>query len=119
MYKSVGLTNNEKRVIRKIAGVQIKNLNDIISKNCTEDITLWALIEQIEEEELFEQINMTLDLYKNVQGNPQLFFSLPENDLCISRHILANFIEPRKYRKGITKIWKKLILMDTLPICLQ
>lgn len=119
MFKKVLLTKEEKKVIKKITRVQIRNLINLINHDSVIDLKLFAFQEEIPENLLIEKMEDSLNLYNDILENPRELFNLDEENLSIAKHIMWNFINHSKYDLGRTRVWKKMLIMEKFPICLQ
>jgi hypothetical protein len=118
-YSRVLLTKEEKRVIKKIARVQIASLLAIINKDCEIDITLFVAEEGLDFKEMQDSMRADIQIYQSIYNDPQKIFSLPSSELVCVKHILFNFVNSKKHEVGRKKIWRKFNFMEALPICLQ
>jgi len=118
-FKKVLLTKEEKKLIKRIMRVQIRNLERIRVKDCPMDITLMMLQEGINEEDYMEGVDKSLKIFREIKENPSRMFDLDEEDISITKHIMFNFANHPKYDVGKKRVWRKLILMELLPICPQ
>lgn len=119
MFKKVLLTKEEKKVIKKVTRVQINNLTNIYNKDCSIDITLECLRDEIDEKEFLDKVLTGINIFKIVHENPRELFNLDTNKLSTVRHILVHYANHPKYDEGKRKVWKKLFIIEELPLCKQ
>ena len=119
MFKKVLLTREEKILIKKISKVQVRNLQAILAKDCEEDITLLILQYGIDENLFMADIQQSINKFMRVRENPREIFDLDEEEISIAKHIMFHYANHPKYSLGKSRVWRKLMLIEVLPICLQ
>lgn len=118
-FKKVLLTKDEKRVIKKVTKVQMQSLMDILNRNCEEDITLWAIMEDLTEEEIFIQAQKALKKFERISKQPSKVFTLDQDNLRMFKHVMVNYTNHSRYEDGRRGIWRKLIIIEKSPINLN
>lgn len=116
MFKKVGLTRDEKRVIKRITRVQIGNLENLLNNDCEMDLKLIFLMEEINEEEFRDHLIMGLDIYKSVRECPRKLFNLGPDYMSIVKHLMVNFARHPKYEQGKKGLWRKFNIIEFLPL---
>lgn len=106
----------EKKVIRKIAKVQIESCNDIITNNTERDFELEIIQEQIDPFAFRKELSNTIDLYEQLLTNPHMVFDMPSQEYPYIKHILFNFTRHSKYDAGRKSFFKKLWVLDIVPV---
>jgi hypothetical protein len=106
------LTKGEKKIVKKIALIQLESIRGIISGNGPEDILMFCLINDIPKEDLMGEANSSLSRYEYLLENPEDILMLGELDLSITRHILFNFFNSPKHAEGKKRLWRKLITRE-------
>lgn len=107
MIKNVELTNTQRMLVKRICKQQINALQCILEQNTDIDITMYCINEDISHEGLNFNVKKDKALYEDIYKNPQSILSLEEEDLCIVKTILANFVIKEKNKKSIAGLWKK------------
>lgn len=111
---TVLLTNAEKRIIRRIAKIQIASISTIVTGDCPEDLELHCIVEQISRDELVENAMLNLQKFEWIKDKPSALFELDEDNLNICKHILVRYFNNPKYNIGKRRMWKKFILLENI-----
>lgn len=109
----VQLTPGETKLIRKIARIQLASLKTIIDKEVDEDLTMFCIENEIEEEELMEDVLNTMQIFEEIHQDPREFFYLPDEDMSISKHVLFNFFKKKKYRNSKRRLVRKIAILES------
>lgn len=118
-YKRVLLTREEKIVIKKMARIQLKSLNEVKATCYSPEVVLSLIEENVEMAGFEGSLDRDIKVFSELLTNPREFFNMRECNINLGKHIMFNFLSSTKYEKGRKAVWKKLLIMDTLPICLQ
>lgn len=115
----VKLSRAERIIVRKIARVQIQNLNLILENNIEEDLSLYLAINEIPKEDFFMGVKNDIEVFENLRECPGNFLAMGEENTSLIKHILFNYFNKPKYKEGKTKVWKKLLLMEKINFSLN
>lgn len=111
----VDLTPGEKEIVKKLVHYQLTALKSIDNKTCDEDLTMWEIENEIENpEKVYNQVRETIGEYEVIDQFPELFLTLPNDDLLILRHILHTMIKGKRYKEGKRGVWRKLLLHENM-----
>jgi hypothetical protein len=103
------LTKAERKLIRKIAKLQLSSLTEILTNRMPGvDIEDHCLTNGICATALRQSVHRSYDQFARLLEEPQAFFNLEPDNLSISRALLMDQL----YRvKGRRKLWRKLSLV--------
>lgn len=104
------LTEDEKKVIKRVAKIQIECLNNLIQENAEIDVTMFAIENEVDKAELISDLEVERKKYEIIHDYPETFLNNEDDVISIFKHILVNFVNKRKRAKS--KIWRKLNLRD-------
>lgn len=107
------LTREEKQIIKRIARVQLKDLNNILERKTKESPDLFCVMQGLSIEEFDEVVREDIKVFESVLKNPQSFLNLTEMNLSIFKHIMTNFL-PKRLEGYKHHLWRKLNLRDKL-----
>ena len=111
------LTKGERKLIKKIARIQIRSLTKILNNDVPdEDVDTICLVEHIDKEELMGTIKNQIGEYKMMVINPGLFFNTRKEESSTNMHILMNFFEHPKYEVSRKAIFRKMLYLEPIPI---
>jgi hypothetical protein len=120
MFKKVFLTALEKKVIKRIARRQLKNLNSILDNTGTLDVPTFLLTEDLNVKEFENSVKTEIAIFEEVLKTPSELFNLEQANLAIAKHIMMNMGESNKLAEGKRGVWKKFMVLDQFPeICPQ
>lgn len=105
------LTQPERKIVRKIARLQIQILNELLRRDSSEDVTLFCLEENLSEEQMDDALVTEIQVYRDLKDDPASFLKLDDEQLSIFKHNLENFITG-KSKKYTYRIWRKLDIND-------
>lgn len=108
----VDLTMRERKVIRKIATLQLGGLDMVLRGDMKEDITMWCIEGNITREQLNESVRKDIETYENLIINPHEFINLPDEDLSLVKHILHRYIKRPNLQRAKKSIWRKMVYLD-------
>lgn len=109
----VSLNRSERKVIRKIANMQLESLEMLLRGDIKEDLTLWRIEHQVEAEELDASIRLDIRVYENLYNNPHEFINLQDDDMSLVKHILHRYIKRGDLLKAKASIWRKMVYINS------
>lgn len=109
----VSLNRAERKVIRKIAGIQLESLAMILQGNIEQDIPLWRIEHNVSQDDLNETIRENIALYENLYTNPHEFVNLEDNDLSMVKHILHRYIKRTNLLEAKASLWRKMVYLNS------
>jgi len=109
----VYLNQRERRVIQKIATIQLQALDKILRGDLVEDIALWCIEGQIEREALNRSIRRDIKIYEDLIERPEEFLYLKSDDLSLVKHILHRYIKKPSLQRAKKSIWRKMVYFDS------
>lgn len=115
----VKLSKQEKKIIRKIAGIQLASLWAILKGECEEDIVTYCLIHNFERERLDNLVKANIQAFMEVKEDPNQFLYLNDENLSMVKHILMNEIDGEQWDIPKKKIWVKLNLNESVSFHLN
>jgi hypothetical protein len=109
----VKLTPQEKKLIRKIASLQLESLKIILTNEVDEeDVPIFCLENEIPEDELNEAVLRSIENFESVRQKPTLLFELEGDDLSLSLHILNSFFKKARYKEVRKSLGRKLRIKE-------
>lgn len=113
----VKLKKEERRIIKKIAKIQLASLRMLLENACDDvDITTYALKHGFKESELNESINKEIREFEEVVKDPRNIFLLDEDNMSISKSIMVKYIRKVELEEAKKTLWKKLIVAERYPL---
>lgn len=104
------LTKNEKRLIKKIAKLQVESLKRILNNTAPGyDIPIYAQIEGIDLEGLQQESKKSLRAYQKCLDEPQAFLSLDNGNMSVCKCLLLGYLMKHK---GRSKLFRKIRVIE-------
>jgi len=115
----IKLSREEKRIIRKIARIQLNSLSNILNGDTETDIPMHCIEYEIEQEHLMKAVENDIRVYEEMMFKPGQFFNQQRYNMKISTHILMRYFKKEKYEESRRSIFRKICLLEELKISLN
>lgn len=106
------LTKEERKLIKKIAKIQLASIESILKEDGCIDIELYCLQNELDKSQVREEANKSLDKFKELLNTPGNLLSLDDNNLSICKHIMFNYFDGDKYQNPRRSIWRKFLVKE-------
>ena len=119
LFKTTRLTSAERRLIKKIAKLQLGAIADVLNDDLELDLTMYKIEHGIQGDQLNEKLRKTQILYQEIYNDPGKFIALDEYNHGLLRHILINHFQQDKHAEARQGIWRKLTIAYDTDYSLQ
>lgn len=110
------LTKAERKLIRKIAKLQLASLTRILTNRVEVDIPVHCLEYEIQERDLKLQVHNSYDQFARTLTQPAAFFNLDDDNLSICKSLLMGVLAEAK---GKRKLWGKIRVLQNFDFNLN
>lgn len=110
------LSAPEKKVIKRVARVQVDSCQKVINNDTDQDWHLEIIKNQIDPIAFKQELQKSITLYEGLLKRPHGVFEFPKEEFSYVKHILFCFANHKKYKVGRKSFWKKLDAMEMVPI---
>lgn len=115
----IELTQREKNIIQEIAQIQISSLVQVLNGEIEEDIPMFCIERDIQQKDLLEAVEKNLRVFEEIIEDPNKFFVQDRYNMKISTHVLLRYFRKRKHGKARRSIYRKICILEDMPITLN
>lgn len=109
----VQLTRRQRKIVKKIAKLQITSLEAILHGDCEDDLPMFCIERGIPMDKFLLLTKKNISDFRELINNPELFMTLPERHMVAFKQLLNTQIPPSEAKR---EIWAKLIIAEYYPI---
>lgn len=110
---NVQLTKRQRKIVKKIAKLQLESLYSILKGTCDEDLTMFCIERDIPQNALKELTQRNIDTFEALIKYPSMFMNLPEHHMVAFKQLLLTQIPQSEARR---EIWGKILINEYYPI---
>lgn len=112
--KPLTLTEEERELVQAICNLQLQAITEgIIDHPNAVDILVYENLNDLPSDSIIPLTWVAIYAFDWVKDNPEQFFKLDEDYMCIFKHILYNCFEEPEYQPTVKSLSRKLRVIDT------
>lgn len=110
---TVQLTQRQRKIVKKIAKMQLESLYSILKDTCEEDLTIFCIERDIDRTKLKILTLKNIRAFEQLIKYPAIFLNLPEQHMVAFKQLLLTQIPQSEARR---ELWTKLLISEYYPI---